>query len=243
MKIMKVNTKVLTYIVFFVSIIHYELFPVLALLLICSSLIMKFEYGINKYFLNIFIFLFYTVKYFSGINIEFTNIWYRLNQKNYITDERFIDFQQFLVPLRCRYEGNLIDGYNIFGSDLFLDCSNYLGTYGPLSELISINFDIWNGTIIFAGICYLSITAFYFFITKKFDKSQSTYIALLFISPPINFLTQRMNLDILLFIFMYIAMISYKKYPNLSKLTFIFLALIKYHSIFIKIQVRQYIIR
>lgn len=237
---MIVNYKYVTFLVLVLSIVNYEFFPVVSLSFILFTFLYKKDYSLDKRVLSLFIALFYSVKYLSGISLQLNSLWYNFNQKNYITDARFVDLQQFLLPYRCRYTKSPIDSYNLFGSDIILNCESYSASYGPLTEIFALNINIWLTTVILSAITYFLIIIYHYFLIQNYDDLKATFITFLFISPPINFLTQRMNIDIILFVFIILFIKFYKKYSIISKTFLIILGLVKYHPVFIFIGIALY---
>ena len=237
---MTINYKYVTFLLLILSIVNYEFFPIVSLSFILFTYLYNKDHSLSKRVLSLFITLFYSVKYLSGIFLQLNSLWYNFNQKNYITDSRFEDLQQFLFPFRCRYTESPIDSYNIFGSDIILNCESYSASYGPLTEIFSLNINIWITTAILSAIIYILIAVYHYFLIQKYDNLKATYITFLFISPPINFLTQRMNIDIILFAFIILSIKYYKKYSIISKTVLIILGLIKYHPVFIFLGIALY---
>ena len=71
-------------------------------------------------------------------------------------------------------------------------------------NFIKINENIWGSTIIVGTIFLCLFFLVYFDIVKDFEGKKFILCTLLFVSPPVNFLLFRLNLDIFIFFIIYI---------------------------------------
>ena len=99
--------------------------------------------------------------------------------------------QNFLHFLNCDFKASYV--YKFINEERA--CGETIG-YGPLSRLISLNFDIWNFTLIF-------FFAFFFIIMVLIFRSTNyTMLFVIFaIAPSFNFLLFSLNADIFVFLF------------------------------------------
>lgn len=103
----------------------------------------------------------------------------------------FWDMQNFLHFLNCDFKDSYV--YKFINEERV--CGETIG-YGPLSRLISLNFDIWNFTLVF-------FFAFFFIIMVLIFRSTNyTMLFVIFaIAPSFNFLIFSLNADIFVFLF------------------------------------------
>lgn len=224
------KNKLITYAYFACLFINYEFFIVITTLVIFLHVfkIKEFylEATVSKFILSIF----YIFKYLSAI-FNFDIFWKLSSLKSYHSNAKFLDMQAFLIPIKCR-SLNGMGKIKIIGTEDFFECS-FKSSYGPLDQLFSINLNLFFTTFLFSLLLTLFLLKISFEILNHNQKNIFV-ISIIFLSPPLNFLHQRMNID--LFIFIVIYYVSKKYFKNQSFLFYfllILLSLIKIYIIFI----------
>lgn len=225
---MRVISK-LSYLPFFLIFYKYEYFVITALifgLLIITNL---YEVKINQFFLKISFLSFLIARLISGYNLNISNIWINLSQMNYSLTGRFIDLQSVFWSLNCN---SVINGeYIMYGSEQILNCP-YNISYGPLFEIISFKNNVLFSTFFVTALAFLLIYLYFIDSLAKYDNKSSYIFTLCMFSPPVNFLLERMNFDIIIYITIFII---YTKIKNhyIKNFIFLVLAMLKYYPIFL----------
>ena len=171
---------------------------------------------------------FYTLRFSASLSDKFNGLWKSLSLSNYASDERFWDLQLNLISMKC-IVGNVENYYLNFSKTSYKSCP-YSAKYGPLSTKIPYIGDIWVGTIIFSFLGIASLILIYYLIIKK-ESDKKLYCSILLLISPMNFVVERMNIDFFIFLFLFLAILNYSKYPRLSILLVLFLALYKIHPL------------
>lgn len=226
---MKKIINISLYLPFIISLIRYDYFPALATLYIILLHKEKIKNKISTTFLKIFIIIFLSLRYLSALSINFESVWLNLSQKNYNLPGKFIDLQSVFLSLNCNSGNN--DSYKLFGTEQILTCPHTV-SYGPLFEIIGFNNNPKISTLLTTFVVYVLFFYLYvnFISLFKDDLNKQVILTLLFISPPINFLLQRMNFDIIIFLTIYfVYKFSNNRYLQNSIL--IFLGLLKFYPI------------
>ena len=173
-------------------------------------------------------FVFYSLRFLFLLSSRFDSLWKFISLNNYSSVERFWDLQLNLISMKCIF-GNVDRYYLKFSPTTYKSCP-YSAQYGPLSTKVPYIGDIWIGTIIFSFFAISSLLFIYF----KIYKSRPTDIFLLtliFMSPSMNFLIERMNIDVFIFIFSLLCLYNYERYPKFTIIFLLLLSLYKIHPI------------
>lgn len=212
---------------FFVAFLDYDYFPVSAILFIFLIKFKIFEIYFKKIYLLIFVNFFYIIRFISSIYPNMNNFWISASQKNYSLNGKFIDIQGVFWNLNC----NSLNAseYTLFGTEQTLLCP-YSVSYGPFFKFIAYENNVLLNSYVFSFFSILLILIYFNLLIFKAQSANFYFIALISISPPINFLIERMNLDIFIFISIFVC---YKciKNDNIRNLFLFFLALLKYYPI------------
>lgn len=173
--------------------------------------------------------LFLCLRFFSAFDERFNLLWQRISQKNYSLDGKFIDLQSVFLAFKCNFEK--IADYQFLGSDQIYNCPHTV-SYGPFFEIIGFA----NNPIIstFIAVCTVLslICIFYLNLSKNLSDKEIYLLTLTFLSPPINFVLERMNFDVIIYIFIFLIFKFIKN--NILKNTLLFvLVLMKFYPIFI----------
>lgn len=229
-RLLNEKNSLLYYFPFVVAIYNYDYFPVLAVMFISLLYFARNEITFKKSWLKFSFFLFLLVRLLSGINLTFTDTWLRISQKNYSLDYRFIDMQEAFMSLYCS-ESKVGDTFLIYGSTRSMACP-YNISYGPFFEFINLKVNPWTATLITSILIFILIFLFYNSLLKNENSKISYLVTIFFFSPSLNFVLERMNLDIFIVI---VLVISYRYIKNEYVRNFVIfiLALIKYYPAFI----------
>ena len=170
--------------------------------------------------------LFFLLRVLLSINNVFINYWRTLSQDVIKSYKIFGDMQLTLNTLNCNY----LDTYIVFQDFKY---SNTLHTcpfktgYPLIDQVSFIFFDsIWVSTLIISIILIASLILVYKKILND-SREHNFYIFLIFISPPFNFVVERMNIDLFIFLLMF--------YVVNSKLNILIKSFIVIFTTFLKI--------
>jgi len=173
-------------------------------------------------------FSFYILRYFTSLSKNFNDLWIRLSPSIYTGDIRFWDLQLNIISMKCIF--GKVDNYYIkFSTTAYKSCP-YSAKYGPLSTKIPFFGDIWIGTLIFSFLG-ISMLLFIYLLLRKQDVSFILLLSSLMLITPMNFLIERMNIDIFILLLLALAMNFYTKYPKFAIVLITLLALYKLHPI------------
>lgn len=211
---------------------NYDLFILAAILTIFIEffVVKDQSFNLNLYFLKSVFSLFYLLKFFYAF-FKINVLWQQSSQTNYHTNAKFLDMQGFLFPIKCQSSSFSERYIEIIGTMNFYDCNTF-SSYGPLDRFLKINFDLNFVTYAFS----LLLILFYIksiFDILDFNNNNAYLITLIALSPPINFLIQRMNIDFFIFLTIYYLVKNFYKNKFLFTFTIFFLGLIKIYVIFI----------
>lgn len=218
-----------TYLLPFVLLfVNYDIYPIIALIYILIFYIKKINIKNNKLIFKTIFLSFLITRFISGINLNLTTIWESLSQKNYSLPGRFIDLQLVLISTNCT-NSNFGKEFDLVGMQQTKVCP-FSVSYGPIFDILKFNFDPWLFTKILSLLVFILI---YFYYAQKIDRQSSNeaYIFTLFIvSPPINFVLERMNFDIFIIILLFISS-KYFKSSFLQNVIILIASLMKYYAI------------
>tara|TARA_Y100000996_G_scaffold415583_1_gene411420 strand:- start:5318 stop:7147 length:1830 start_codon:yes stop_codon:yes gene_type:complete len=172
---------------------------------------------------NIFIYFpiyFYFLRQLSSISESFNFLWLRISGSMYKSISRFVDLEYALQVINCNFNNCEITN-----------------NYGPLWEILSINVNVKFYTIFIGIVTILAFQLFYFYNSR--DKN-IVYYFFLFVSPPIVFAFERLNIDLIISIMIFVALISIEKNKILSYIVISIASLIKIYPIFIFIGIIVY---
>jgi len=218
---------------FFLLLFDYETFIYIILLLVIIYLNF-FKNHKNDPIVKLFSYLsvpiFYSLKYIFSTSTKFDNYWMNMSQKSYGGLQRFWDIQQMYFGINCNSDTNKIssDGYTFLFGDISKSCPFDIG-WGPLVNNLSLNINVWDATL-YTGLIGLVLVLFTHRIILK--KSSDNFLtSIIFISPPVNFVFERMNIDLFIFLIAYLILVRFEKNYIFKGLIFSILILIKSHPI------------
>jgi hypothetical protein len=182
----------------------------------------------KKSFFLINTIIFYLLRIVFSLSNNFDRFWNQLSLYNFsYSNTRFYDLQQNLVSMKC-IRGNVDGYYYKFSSTSYVSCP-FSAKYGPLSTKIPFFGDIWTTTIILS-IC--AIITYLYIYKRVLDSSENYFfVTALFLSPSSNFLIERMNIDIFIYLVGFLCLINYKKYPKINTFILLVMALYKLHPL------------
>ena len=172
--------------------------------------------------------IFYLLRMVFSLSSNFDIFWNQLSLYNFsYSNTRFFDLQQNLVSMKCIL-GNVERYYYKFSTTSYVSCP-YSAKYGPLSTKVPFFGDIWIATLILS----FCVLVTYLYIYKLvLDKSENYFfITVLFLSPSSNFIIERMNIDVFIYLVGFICLINYKKYPKVNSFLLLIMALYKLHPL------------
>jgi len=228
---------------------NYEFFPLVALFLIIYFEIFKkdMSLNINPFFLKYIPAVFYFSKVIFALDERLLNLWKATTSRLIYVELPFIEFQQVLFGLKCKsvkFDLSYEPFYRSQDSWFpILSCDTFKVNHGPLSEILYLNiFDIRKTTLLFAAVLIFLFLKIYFLELQKIDQQHKYILFFVSLSPPVNFLIDRLNIDLLILIVIYYILQNYKKY-NILKLVILFaLSLYKLHPIFFIIGISVYLL-
>lgn len=217
------------YLPFLLLFFNYDYFLIFALILVLLIYLELVEVKLSKYFLKYVVLFYFFLRFISAFDSRFNLLWRYMSQKNYSLNGKFIDIQSVFWNLNCNSQttGEFI----VFGTEQSLGCP-YTASYGPFFEFVGFKNNPPILSFIFVFIVFILLYLYFHHEIKSLDLKNSYIFTLIFLSPPMNFLIERMNLDIFIFIVVYFL---YSKVDNvLIRNFFIFLlATMKYYPIFL----------
>ena len=190
---------------FNVSIIYlffnYEYFFWSSIVLFVFILIVKKEHFLEKLppIWGAYLFIFYLLRILSSVFINLDLLWRRISSEIYASSGRFVDLLVLFENFNCNSR---------YGNDY---CSEiYKVSYGLfLSNLgFANNFNFWS---IIIGNVFILIFLFTIYI-KVISLNKLNYLLFfVLLSPPVNFLLERMNLEIVVFFILMYTFHNYEK--------------------------------
>lgn len=215
------------YLPFLFLFLNYDYFSIFALILVLLVYFGLVEVNFSKYILKYIVFSYLTLRFFSAFDTRFNLLWKYMSQKNYSLNGKFIDIQSVFWNLNCNSQQS--GEYLIFGSEQIIKCPHTI-SYGPFFDVIGFKNNPLLSTFIFVFLVFVLIYIYFIFELNSLNLSNSLIFTLIFLSPPVNFLIERMNFDIFIFISVYLI---YTKVNNIyirNSVIFI-LATMKYYPI------------
>ena len=232
----------------FIVFIDYDFYPfivcVFALFIIFNKKsieITKFHKIIIKFQVLSFLVL---ARFLPVLNEKFYSLWNRIFQSNYLIDDGkiipetiFGDLQGLLFSISCnlvsdntisiykiKYSGNVL-------SDLFYTCPLNINYPYIFNYFDFDSTHVWGVTLFLSFFTLVFLYFIYLNLSKNINDKNFIVITLFFLSPPINFATQRLNIDVIIFVILYFV---YKKENiNLAFRLFVvfLLSLLKFYPI------------
>lgn len=222
--ISKLNNKYITSFSF-IFFIFYQI-EFLPFLFLFNYLINKYDiYDKNlfrKYSMVSTVFLFYFARIVSGFYFDpSTHHWWATTaQRIYLGLNRYDDLRKNLFASWC-INRDIPDCYESIGVKVWAG-GGTLERYLPLNgDVLLITRNIGTATLLFLLFIY-----FYIVFKLKFDWY---IVSFLFLSPPLNFLTFLLNVDLILLIISIFCLTKYRVFPRLISIIIFVLSLYKIH--------------
>ena len=181
----------------YLSIFNYKYFGPFIIVIYLYLNYFNFEVKLNKFY-KYYPLIFYFLKFLFNISEKFNYLHKSSIQLNYYEKARFLDLQNLFLEWFCNSDNNL--DY-VFNFDIqYLRSCPYQNYWGPLSSLIKTpGINIWNATLSTSAIILICLSCIYISEYKKLSHNHFL-LFVLSISPPVNFLIDRMNIDIVIFL-------------------------------------------
>jgi len=244
MKLSKLNFEMYAFFgIMSLLFLNYDLFVAAALIYILFLIFIKYEIEVTtifKFLTYIYVISFFTVvRLLPIVNKNYLPIWNRIAQQNYLigdgyflSEDIFLDLQLTLFSMSCntnqltykiRYSSDYLD-------TKILSCP-YETPYGNVLNFIKINENIWQSTVIAGTILLFLFFLVYLDIVKDFEGKKFILSTLLFVSPPINFLLFRLNIDLFIFFMVYIFIFKLGDKFLLKTMALFAATLVKFYTI------------
>ena len=143
--------------------------------------------------------IFFFVRIVTSLNSNFNFYWRELTPEVFKSYMRFGDMQLVVNTIKCNFSNIYIrdEPYNFLNS--IHQCPFKTG-YPLIDNNISLNIqNIWMITLVLSIFLIVILSLQYLRLLKDYE-SNKFFILLFFISPPLNFLIERMNIDIIILI-------------------------------------------
>lgn len=226
--------ELLNYLIFFGILYNYEVFIYFfAASYLCFYFLncRKVRIKLNYRFLVVakfFPIIFYIFKFVFSLSQNLNYFWEKSSQAAYSSTARFIDAQQFFMGVKCNTIPNTKFEYIYKFTQINQQCPKPIG-WGPLPELLRVSGDIWILSLIFSIFAFISFLLYYNYLFNSFNEK--FLIVFLALSPPVNFLFERMNADLFLFLITYVILKSYQKHKILNSFALLLLFFIKLYPL------------
>lgn len=169
--------------------------------------------------------MFYAKKLFSGVYGD-NKLWDQTTIKEFTSI--FPDMAATLIQLKCQFDLTLQP--NLSPENLSNQCIFGNVRYGPLFHSLKININVENLNFFYILIFLLTFY-FMFYYYKKEDSVDPLIFAIIFLSPTFNLTMNQLNIDILLFIFIYFLFIETDNHFYAKSFFILLFSLIKQHPI------------
>jgi len=171
---------------------------------------------------------FYFTKIIFALSEKFLTLWKNASGNIFESSKIFGDFQLILRAVNCNFE-NFKKEFKF--SDTYHTCPFDTG-YPLIDYNLSFSIsDFWATSIVFYFLCFLILSYSYINFINRY-KNYSFYIFILVLSSPVNFLLERLNLDLPIFLLSLYAIFIYKRFKIISNLLLLFLFTVKIYPIF-----------
>lgn len=235
MKRLLSNQKLFNFFFIFIStyftLFNFNYWGVVALSIYIFKEFNKINFSNLNLYLKFYPPFFYILKYIFNTSEKFNIPHKNSVQINYYEKARFLDLQNFFLELVCNKNVELSYTFN-FDNNYTISCP-YENFWGPFSKVFKISStEIYLFTLFFAAIALFFLIKFYLaaYSTGKFDKF---LIFALYTSPPVNFLYDRMNLDLFILIFVIYMVKNLNKNLILNLVILSFTIQYKLHPLFL----------
>ena len=171
---------------------------------------------------------FYFTKIIFALSEKFLTLWKNASGNIFESSKIFGDFQLILRAVNCNFE-NFKKEFKF--SDTYHTCPFDTG-YPLIDYNLSFSIsDFWATSIVFYFLCFLILSYLYINLINRY-MNYSFYIFILVLSSPVNFLLERLNLDLPIFLLSLYAIFIYKRFKIISNLLLLFLFTVKIYPIF-----------
>ena len=212
------------------SIFQYKYFGIFILVIFLIKNYLKIEI-IDSIFYKYYPLLFYSLKFIFNLSENFNFFHKSSIQLNYYEKARFLDLQNLFLELVCNSGSNFTHIFK-FDHNYVLSCP-YKNYWGPISTILNLNnINIWISTLLLSCAALIMLAWLYLSEYKKLNKNQFLLFAIS-ISPPVNFLIDRMNIDIFIFLITFILLKNIERNLIFKLITLSIFTLYKLHPLVI----------
>ena len=198
---------------------NYTIFSNLLLILFTMFVLYfrKLQFGIlEKKLLNWTVINYFFAKLLSGIFDIFDDFWITSSFYTYSNLDKYADLSYFFSVINCTA------GENCVG----------INNYGPILEFTKFNVDVDLLTKIIGSISVIVVVVIFIQLNQNMEVN-NFYLFYLFISPPVIFALNRMNMDLHMSILAFLALAIHKKNKVLSYLLLSLITQFKIYPIFL----------
>ena len=214
---------------FFLVFINYELFLVFSVFFGIYVYLNKIKISKYRNVLNLSFLLFIILRILSAFDSRYKSFWESLSQKNYALDGKFIDMQSVFLAFNCN---SVLDGeYLIFGTTQVVNCPHTV-SYGPFFDIIGFKNNPLISTAVLTLLVFSALFIFYIKSVQSVTAREHYLFTLFALSPPVNFVLERMNFDIVVYIFVYLIF-KYVENSYLKNSLLFLLVFMKFYPIFL----------
>lgn len=173
---------------------------------------------------------FLLTRFLTSLSSRFDLYWRILSSDVFKSYKRFGDLQLTLNAVKCNFSNDYLVKQPFNFIDDYHSCPYETG-YPLLDQYISLNLgNIWTLTIL---ISFSTLILLGFQYLKLIDlfKNSKFYLFLIFLSPPLNFLIERMNIDLLIFTLLLYLQYRFNLSTYLKALISVFTAALKIYTL------------
>lgn len=214
---------------FFLLFFDYELFLVFGIVFGLLVYQDKIKISKSRIFLNLSFLFFLILRIMSAFDNNYSSFWKSLSQKNYALDGKFIDLQSVFLAFNCN---SVLEGeYLIYGTEYIYSCPHSV-YYGPFFDLVGFKNNPLILSAVLALIVFSVLFIFYLKTVGTLNPKNHYLVTLFALSPPVNFILERMNFDIVIYICVYLIYKYAKNYYLKNALLFL-LMFTKFYPVFL----------
>jgi len=222
------------------AFIDYDIFVFFAICYFIYSIFSENKIIFDKFikklvYIEMFCFLI-LIRFLPIFNNKFLKIYNNISQQNYLSldgkfysENVFLDLQTFYFGLYCNNISQTHTGYITLFEGINLSCP-FTSGYGFIFDILSIGINVWYLSVVTSFIALLILFLFYFKNAQNLNGKKFILLTLFFLSPPVNFLIFRLNIDLLIFLFLSFIVFN-EKHKYLRNLILIILTFTKLYPI------------
>jgi len=219
----------LKFLPFLYVFIDYDFFIILGVFFGIIVYLDKIKIHDSAFILKVTFLMFLLVRFVSGFDSRLNFYWQTLSQKNYSLDGKFIDLQDVFIVFNC----NSLEQfeYIILGNDRYVTCPYTVG-YGPFFDFVVLENNVVLSTFLLTLAIFSILYILYISVLSKLSPKERYLFTLFSVSPPVNFILERMNFDIVIFVSL-IFIYKFVKSNNLRNIFLTLLVFMKFYPLFL----------